>query len=450
MTPGHSHSEEPAWRPNRNVRLWVVAALVPFAVATIVGLVVLWPSHQHRPVPLQFTTYGGGKTVYETGRVLSATNKSCDTAVGSQVTAGASAPSGGGTCSSATVLIEHGVDKGHVIQLSDSSGTTSFQVRDKVRVARGPLDPTTGQPTFDFDDYVRDAPLGLLAGFFALLLFGVARWRGLAALLGVGVAYLVLVKFMLPSLLDGRSPVAVALVGAAAILFVVLYLAHGFSARTSTALLGTLGALAITAGLAAIGTAWAQLTGRSNEVNNELQAAGVHISVTGLILCGMIVGALGVLNDVTITQASAVWELSESDPDAPWYQLFHRGMRIGRDHIASTVYTLVFAYAGAALPLLLLFSISGRNVHDLLTGDEIAGEIVRDLVGAAGLVLAVPLTTAIAAVVAARPHEPDDESLQEPEPADDLPHFGRTRPRPGPGPGPSTRPRPTPHRTRPT
>jgi len=125
----------------------------------------------------------------------------------------------------------------------------------------------------------------------------------------------------------------------------------------------------------------------------------VHISLRGLILCGLIVGALGVL--VTVTQASAVWELSAADPSAGWQRLFVGGMRIGRDHIASTVYTLVFAYAGAALPLLLLFSVSGRTVHDLLTGDE----IVRDLVGGAGLVLAVPFTTIIAAVIASRPHE---------------------------------------------
>lgn len=175
----------------------------------------------------------------------------------------------------------------------------------------------------------------------------------------------------------------------------------------------------------------------------------MHVSVTGLILCGMIVGALGVLNDVTITQASSVWELSEADPNAPWYRLFTRGMRIGRDHIASTVYTPVFAYAGAALPLLLLFSISGRTVHDLLTGDEIAGEIVRDLVGAAGLVLAVPLTTAIAAVVAARPHEPDDEFLDEAEPTDEPPQPDRTpaAPRPQPTTRPRPRPRPTPRPT---
>ena len=212
-----------------------------------------------------------------------------------------------------------------------------------------------------------------------------------------------LVYFLLPALLDGRSPVAVALVAGAAILLVVLYVAHGFSMRTTTALLGTLMALAFTAGFAAVATSAARLTGRSNEIYSELEGAGVKVSISGLILCGLIVGALGVINDITVTQASSVWELSAADPHASWRTLFTSGMRIGRDHISSVIYTLVFAYTGAALPLLLLFSISGRSLHDLVTGDEIAGEIVRDLVGGAGLVLAVPFTTLIAAIVAARP-----------------------------------------------
>ena len=213
-----------------------------------------------------------------------------------------------------------------------------------------------------------------------------------------------LVYFLLPALLDGRSPVAMALVAGAAILLVVLYVAHGFSMRTTTALLGTLMALTFTAGFAAIATSAARLTGRSNEIYADLEGAGVKISISGLILCGLIIGALGVINDITVTQASSVWELSAAEPHASWRTLFTSGMRIGRDHISSVIYTLVFAYTGAALPVLLLFSISGRSLHDLVTGDEIAGEIVRDLVGGVGLMLAVPFTTLIAAIVAARPH----------------------------------------------
>jgi uncharacterized membrane protein len=123
------------------------------------------------------------------------------------------------------------------------------------------------------------------------------------------------------------------------------------------------------------------------------------VSVSGLLLCGVVIGALGVLNDVTVTQASAVWELRGADPAVPRRRLFGAAMRIGRDHIASSVYTLMLAYAGTAIPLLLMMSLSGRSVHDIATRDEIAEEIVRSLVGGIGLVASVPITTAVAAFV---------------------------------------------------
>lgn len=387
------------------------AAVAPFVVATVAGLVVLWPSHHHQSVPLQYTTYGEGKTVFEKGTVTAVTSTSC----GDTGSTGGASVSGGGAgnngassvCTTAKVALSNGPDKGHVVSIDTGGvGDVKLRVNDHIRVLRGPIiNPQTGERAYTFDDYIRDSPLIVLSVIFAVLLVLVARWRGVLALVGLAIAYLVLAYFMLPALLDGRSPVAIAIVGSSAILLVVLYVAHGFSSRTTTALLGTLMALGVTAAFAAVATSATRLTGRSNEVNSELQAAGVPISISGLILCGLIIGALGVINDITVTQASSVWELSAADPSAGWRSLFTRGMRIGRDHIASVVYTIVFAYTGAALPLLILFSISGRTFHDILTGDEIAGEIVRDLVAGTGLVLAVPFTTAIAALIAARPHE---------------------------------------------
>jgi len=385
------------------VRLALIAAVMPFAVLTAIGLVALWPAHHHRAVPLQYQTYGEGKTIFEKATVVSVTSRKCGSS-GSLPGAGAVTPS---VCTTANVHLTSGPDRGRNVTIdSGGVGDGTFHVGDHIRVLRGPIiNPQTGQRAYTFDDFERDGPLIALAAIFAVLLVAVARWRGIAALTGLAVAYCVLVYFLLPALLDGKSPIATALVGSAAILLVVLYVAHGVSYRTTTALLGTLIALGFTAGFAAVATHLTRLTGRSNEINGELQAAGVKVSITGLILCGLIIGALGVINDITVTQASSVWELSAADSHASWRSLFTRGMRIGRDHIASVVYTLIFAYTGAALPVLLLFSISGRSLHDLITGDEIAGEIVRDLVGGSGLVLAVPLTTLIAAIVAARPHE---------------------------------------------
>jgi uncharacterized membrane protein len=288
------------------------------------------------------------------------------------------------------------------LEFGDGPGVPRLAAGDRVRLART-VDPQTGATAYLYDDQVRDLPLGLLAVAFAVVVVLVARWRGLAALVGLGVAYGVLVLFVLPALLAGEPALAVGLTGSAAILFAVLYLAHGPSARTSAALAGTLLSLVVTGLLAVFATGAARITGLSSDVLPTVQASAPEVSVGGLVLCGIVIGALGVLNDVTVTQASAVWELAGADPGRPRRRLYASAMRIGRDHIASSVYTLVLAYAGSAIPVLLLVSLSGRSVHDIVTGDEIAEEALRGLVGGIGLVASVPITTALAvAVVASR------------------------------------------------
>jgi uncharacterized membrane protein len=242
-----------------------------------------------------------------------------------------------------------------------------------------------------------------LALLFAVVVVAVGRWRGLAALVGLVITAVVLVRFAIPAILDGESPVAVALVSSAAIIFVVIYVAHGLSPRTTTALLGTLAGLGLTAVLAAAFVAASHLTGLSSEETTSLQTAVGDVPLQGIVLAGVIIGSLGVLNDVTVTQASAVWEIHAANPERPRRDVYRAGMRVGRDHIASTVYTLVLAYVGASLPLLLLFSVANQRLSSILTGDLVAQEIVRALVGSVGLVATVPITTALAAfVVAAR------------------------------------------------
>ncbi|WP_227423682.1 YibE/F family protein [Pengzhenrongella sicca] len=258
---------------------------------------------------------------------------------------------------------------------------------------------TIGTP-YIFMDYVRSVPIAVLGVFFAALVVAVARWRGLAALVGLGVALTGIVTFTLPALLAGSNALAVGLVTASAVMFVVLYLAHGFSARTTTALLGTVVGLAATGALGYWASDAAHLTGLSDEVALQLPAYAPELSLRGVVLCGLILAGLGVLNDVTITQSSAVWELRAADPAASRPALFARAMRIGRDHIASTVYTIAFAYVGAALPLLLMVALLQNSFIDTLTSGEIAEEVVRTLVGSIGLVLAIPITTAVAVLVA--------------------------------------------------
>lgn len=255
-----------------------------------------------------------------------------------------------------------------------------------------------GSTSFVFLDFERGMPLIWLAVMFVILVGVVARWRGLAALVGLGIALAVVAQFTLPALLAGKNSLAVALVSAFVVMFVVLYVAHGFTARTSTALVGTVLGLGLTAGLAYWSTYASKLSGLGSDETLYLPSYAPEIDLQGVMLCGIVLAGLGVLNDVTITQASTVWELRAVAPHATRRELFSRAMRIGQDHIASAVYTIAFAYVGAALPVLMFVWLTQQGVGASLTTGTIAEEVVRTLVGSIGLVLAIPLTTAIAAI----------------------------------------------------
>jgi uncharacterized membrane protein len=270
---------------------------------------------------------------------------------------------------------------------------------DRARLALYP--PAEGQPAaYAWVDHDRRLPLTLLGVAFAVVVVAVARLKGLAAIGGLAIAYPTITLFMLPALRDGGNPVLVALTGATLIMVVLLYLAHGVSTKTTVALLGTLAGLLLSAGLAWWATSAARLDGLSSEENYEVSRLTTGAGLNGIILCGVIIAGLGVLNDVTIAQTSSVWELRSLAPHLGARDLFTSGMRIGRDHLASTVYTIAFAYAGAALPTLLLIDLYGQPLAEVLNGGAVAEEIVRTLVGSIGLVLTIPLTTVIAAAVA--------------------------------------------------
>ena len=275
---------------------------------------------------------------------------------------------------------------------------------DRIRVLT--LPQATGSAPYVFVDLVRGPPMALLAAVLGVLVLAVARLRGLGALAGLAVSVGGVLWFTVPALLTGQAALPVALVTASGLMFVLLYLAHGVSVRTSTALLGTLGGLLATGALAAWATGATHLNALSGEHAMDLRTSAPGADLRGILLCGIVLAGLGVLNDVTITQVSAVWELRAVAPTLPRRELFRGGMRIGRDHIASTVYTVAFAYLGAALPLILLVAMSDRTLLDSLTSGEIAEEVVRTLVGSIGLVLAIPLTTAIAAALVPAPTPP--------------------------------------------
>jgi uncharacterized membrane protein len=388
MAHAHGHAEAGGPVPPV-IRRRLLFAVLPFAIATLVGLLVLWPAHAH---PKTTRTLGPAAQLVN-ARVADVSTAKC-----------AQGGGGPGLCQTVYLRITSGPDKGQTSLLPDVAlgpGVPLLRGGDKIVVGRS-ASPGSTQVDYYFADYQRRVPLAALALLFAVAVIAVARIRGLAALVGLAVAWLILVRFVIPAILAGESPVAVALVGGALILFVVLYLAHGLNARTTTALLGTLASLALTGALAAGFVAAAHLTGLSSEEATYLQTLTTKVSLSGLVLGGIIIGSLGVLNDITVTQASSVWEIHAADPRRSPLELYRSAMRVGRDHIASVVYTLVLAYAGASLPLLILFTLSNQSAGNILSGDLVAEEIVRTAVGSIGLVASVPITTALAAFVVSR------------------------------------------------
>ncbi len=368
--------------------------LVPAGLATVVGLLALWPGDEPTRAEEVAELFLPPGTTYPEGRVSTVEPYDC------------SVPGGGGqvaqqlTC--ATVVVEvldgDGAGEFQELDLLPEVYAAGIDVGDVLVLTRDP--GAEGGAGYGFYDYDRDVPMVALTVAFAVVTVAVARLRGLAALFGLAFAFFVMLQFLLPGLLGDSSPTLVSLVGSAAIMFVVLYLAHGFSARTTTALVGTLFGLALVAVLGAVAVATARLTGLTSEETVRLQTYDPAIDFSGLVLAGVVVAGLGVLNDVTITQASAIWQLHEVDPGMTWRDLYRRGMVVGRDHIASTVYTIVFAYAGASLPLLMLFEVYAQPWDVVLTSSAMAEEVIRTLVGSIALVLAVPVTTAAGAFFA--------------------------------------------------
>ncbi|NNF88915.1 MAG: YibE/F family protein [Acidimicrobiia bacterium] len=303
-------------------------------------------------------------------------------------------------CIDVTFEMVAGPDEGLlVVQTFSSNPITDFSDGD--RVVMGYLPDSPEEFRYQFFDRQRRGVLWAVALLFAATVVLLGRMRGLAALGGLVASLGVLFWFVLPGILDGKPPVAVAAVGAALIAYLALYVAHGFRPLTTVALIGTLGALALTTLLSAAVVEAAQITGFASEEASYLTLFSADLDFRGLVLAGVVLGAMGALDDVTVTQASAVWELRAADPTMQPRRLFRAGLRIGRDHIASTVNTLVLAYAGAAMPLLALFVLSEQSLGSLANSEAVATEIIRTFVGSIGLVAAVPLTTWLAAHAAA-------------------------------------------------
>lgn len=254
-----------------------------------------------------------------------------------------------------------------------------------------------GFDTFYIADYVRRSPLLWLFLIFVVLAIAVGRWQGITSLIGMGISFVVIFKLILPQIYSGADPVQTAILGSLIIIPVTFFLSHGVNKKTTVAMVGTLIALMVTGVLADTFVNLTRLTGFSSEEAGFLQSFRPDlINIKGLLLAGIIIGVLGVLDDITISQAAIVQQLKIVNTKLNPGDLYKKAMTVGRDHIASMVNTLILVYTGASLPLLLLFIDNPHTFSEIINYEIVAEEIVRTLVGSIGLIMAVPITTFIA------------------------------------------------------
>ena len=270
-----------------------------------------------------------------------------------------------------------------------------YSVNDNVLITQNIKPDGTGD--YFITDFVRNDSLILLAIIFVILLIVVVKWRGLFSLFGMIFTFVVIFAFVLPRLLAGGNPVLIAVGASLVIIPVSFYLAHGFNKKTTIAVISSIFSLIITAVLASLFTKIGHLTGLSSEEAGMLLINQGNLNMKGILLAGIVIGTLGVLDDITISQAAIVDELATTAKLTKAKDLYSRSMIIGKDHITSMVNTLVLAYAGASLPLLLIFTNNPHPFSEIMNYEMIAEEIIRTLVGSIGLILAVPITTLIAA-----------------------------------------------------
>ncbi len=285
---------------------------------------------------------------------------------------------------------------GHTISYTDnpalSDKAIEYKVGEEVVVSYIPSD--TGEDFYQINDYWRITPINILLLLFVVLSFIIAGKKSLYSILAMLLSFVVIFSLVLPGILHGADPVFIAILGSLIIVPITFYLSHGFNRKTTVAILGTLVALLVTGLLSILFVNLAHLNGYASEEVLFLNNTGLNLK--GILLAGIIIGALGVLDDITISQSAIVFEMKDMNKDVSSLEIFLRSMRIGKDHIASMINTLVLVYAGASLPLLLLFVNDSRDFLAIVNMESISTEIVRTLVGSIGLMLAVPVTTFIA------------------------------------------------------
>lgn len=406
----HAHSSSGASRIGKVATWhkwrWVLMIFIGlWVLGTVFGLARMWPGSHEPVVSADFeNAFSLGRDQVK-GTVVGTTTGECSsTAAGTvfetsprlspEVTA---APTTDESCTWNIVQLDSGEDAGQRTLIINSGLPGEPELAEGDAVVLIATANQEGTTSYSFGDYQRSSALIIWGVLILLAILVLAGLRGVRSLVGLIFAIGVIVLFTLPALLAGFSPTAIAIITGALMLLPTVFLVHGWNWKAASSLGGTLAALAIAALLAYLAIEFANLRGLGDEENLQIIRFLPEVSVTGILLCGFIIGALGVLNDVTVAQASTVNELSELDPTASSWHLFTRAMEVGRDHITSMVYTLVLTYTGASMPVLLLLSVADLPLSQTLTSDVMATEFLRTGVGALALTLAVPLTTLFAA-----------------------------------------------------
>lgn len=406
---GHSHSlRNIDVRTSRTIRLVAYVTLIVVAAVTAIGLAALWPDYGKVAEIAERASFQTSGISYESARVLSVNE--CDAAEAPMPSP--EVPGQGlvqPACQSLSVGLLSGPDTGQVIDLEvrGSIATSGLRPDDRVQLLSSPnFGADSGELAsryqlermYEVSGIVRNLPLLVIGLAFAGVVIAVGRLRGLFALCALVIAGGVVLGFVLPAIVAGGPGLLIGMVAASAIMFVTLFFVHGVNMRSASALFGTLAGILIISTVSWIAVEMTRLSGLGDESSGLLSNMVSEIDFRGLLTCSILIAGLGVLNDVTITQASSVWELRAAAPQMSRREIYASAMRIGRDHIASTVYTVFFAYVGAAIVTLILLYLYNRPALMLLTQEDIALEIVRTAAGSIGLILAVPITTAVAAL----------------------------------------------------
>ena len=362
----------------------LIGVVAVMSLATVIGLIGLWPH---------------GRTSHGETKGLGPTTAAAVTRSSISGCAGG----GGVRCSYVRIMV-HGAAS--TVDLGPVNTAPSVSAGMTITVARVPLLRGTagaaGAEPWQFVDIDRHGSLLLIAIALLVLAIVVIRWRGILAAVGVAISLLLISTFLVPGILDGGPPLLLALVTATAVMFVTLLLTNGIGAQTLAAALGIGSTLILTSILALIAVHIAHINGRTDELSAYLGTVNHGISLQGVVIAGMVIGALGVLADTAVTQASAVMALRRADPSLTPNGLYRAAFHVGRDHLSATIHTLVLAYVGASLPLLLVTHATGVGLGDALNTQDIAAPVLATLIGCIGLVCAVPLTTGLASLLIAR------------------------------------------------